>query len=334
MKEKSKKPLISIIVPIYNGEKYLRECIESIISQEYENIEIVLVNDGSQDNSLDIIKKYKKKDNRIIIIDKPNGGVSEARNKALEIIKGDFICMVDQDDTIDTNYISYLYRLIEKTEADIATTFQPYKFVKSVNKKEEIIEEELIVSGIKAAEMMLYYKLVIAPWNKMIRTSLIIKNNISFNEELFGGEGFKFSVDCFKKAKKVIISNQKLYNYRCDNPTSGMTKFRMRIVESSLQAQQLILKELEDDKLKNAAKYANWHTYCDLYNSMIGCNVVRKYKEKYYELKKVVKRDALFAFKSPISKKEKIKAIMYFLNPYITSRIINKFRIRKYTVER
>ena len=111
---------ISIIVPIYNSEKFLDKCINSIINQTYNNIEIILVNDGSTDNSLNICKKFSKLDNRICLINKENGGVSSARNKGLELVSGDYVGFVDSDDYVSLDMYEKLLRAILKSNADIA----------------------------------------------------------------------------------------------------------------------------------------------------------------------------------------------------------------------
>ena len=330
-----KTDLISILIPFYNDEKYINECMDSVLDQDYQNIEVIAIDDGSSDNTLDILKSYAKKDKRVKCITQANAGVSATRNKALSIAKGKYVCLIDQDDTVDSDYISYFYNLITTNNAEIALTPQPFKFnsdtVKNIS---EVNDNITVITGKEAAKQMLYYNFVIAPWNKMISMDLIKKNNIEFNAKLYGGEGFKFSIDCFKVANKVALGNRKVYNYRCDNANSGMTKFRMSIVDSSIYAQKLILEGIGNDlELINACKYANWHTYTDLYNSFVGCGVIKQYKDKYKEIKKVVKRDALLSLKAPINHKEKIKGIMYSINPYLTAKIINKLRVRKFTTE-
>ncbi|MDE5548972.1 MAG: glycosyltransferase, partial [Clostridia bacterium] len=112
--------MISIIVPIYNVEKYLRKGIESIINQTYTDLEIILVNDGSKDNCLDICKEYANKDSRIKIVDKPNGGLVSAWKAGVEVASGDFIGFIDPDDYIDEDYYQKLYEAIQSNDADIA----------------------------------------------------------------------------------------------------------------------------------------------------------------------------------------------------------------------
>lgn len=112
--------LISVIVPVYNVEMYLRRCLDSIISSTYENLEIICINDGSTDDSLSILKEYELCDGRIVIIDKPNGGISSARNAGIRISKGDYIAFIDSDDWIHRDYFRHLHKAIKDTNADIA----------------------------------------------------------------------------------------------------------------------------------------------------------------------------------------------------------------------
>ena len=102
--------MISVIIPIYNVENYLKKCIESVINQTYKNLEIILVNDGSNDNSKNIIDEYSTIDNRIKVINKENGGLSDARNAGIEIAKGDYITFLDSDDWIELNMYEKLYQ--------------------------------------------------------------------------------------------------------------------------------------------------------------------------------------------------------------------------------
>ena len=121
-------PLVTIIVGIYNGERYLAECIDSILKQDYTNIEIILVDDGSPDDCGKIVDEYAAKDNRINVIHQENAGVSISRNNALNVAKGEYICIIDQDDCISSDYVSYFYNLIKENNAEIALTRQPKKF--------------------------------------------------------------------------------------------------------------------------------------------------------------------------------------------------------------
>lgn len=119
-KEGLKEPLISVIVPIYNVEKYLKKCLDSIVSQTYNNLQIILVNDGSTDNSAVVCARYSKKDSRIELIEQENAGLSAARNAGIEKAKGEYLVFIDSDDVVDSDYIEYLYNLIVESGADMS----------------------------------------------------------------------------------------------------------------------------------------------------------------------------------------------------------------------
>lgn len=136
-------PLISVIVPVYNVERYLKKCIRSIINQTYKNLEIILVDDGSSDNSGKICDEFAQKDNRIKVIHKTNGGQADARNKALDIMSGEWVSFVDSDDFISIYYIENLLSLAKKTGVGIAST----SFETNLsNFKESKIQDEKILS--------------------------------------------------------------------------------------------------------------------------------------------------------------------------------------------
>lgn len=333
---KNNLPLVTVIVPIYNGAAYINECILSIMNQDYKNLEIILVDDGSKDNSIDIITKYKLQDNRIKVLQQKNAGVSAARNHALKNAHGEFIAFVDQDDCIALDYISYFYNMLIETKAEIALCPQARRFTMNISgedEKEHKTDKIEIVSGEEAAIRMLYYKIIIGPWNKLIRFELIKKYGIWFTENFFGGEGFAFSVECMQRAEHVAIGHREIYYYRVDNPDSGTTKFSLKMIESSISAQQYIKNNLVDrtEELLSACEYARWHTYCDCFNMIIGCKVRLQNKKLYRKIKQVCKHEAYGKWKCPIAVKEKIKAITFWISPRIAAEFINKMRMRKFT---
>ena len=133
-----KQPLISVVVPVFNVEKYLKKNLDSIISQTYKNLQIILVNDGSTDNSAAICAKYLKKDSRIELIEQENAGLSAARNAGIEKAKGEYLAFVDSDDSIDADYFEYLYKLIAENDADMSICGIRESFE---NGKERILSE-------------------------------------------------------------------------------------------------------------------------------------------------------------------------------------------------
>ncbi len=326
--------LVTVIIAVYNGEKYLSECIESVLNQTYKNLEIILVNDGSTDGSAEIIKKYEEKDRRIITIHKENSGVSLSRNAALDIATGEYICILDQDDLFAPDYVEYYLDLIKQSGAEVALTPKAVRFTEYVSLKQCSEKREYcVLTGKEAAIQMLYYKFIIAPWNKMISRELIEENQIQFDSRFFSGEGFLFSIECLQKALKVAVGQQCIYYYRIDNAESGMTKYRESVIRSSISAQDVIEKKICDrtDDILQACHYANWHTHCDCLNTFVGCNAIGQNKILYKEIKQYCKKNAKLGFSAPISYKEKFKAFLYWLNPYLGARFINMFRKRKFT---
>ena len=153
------KPLITIIVPVYKVEKYIDNCIESLTNQTYTNIEIILVNDGSPDNCPSICEKWKKIDNRIVLLNKENGGLSDARNAGMKIAKGDYFIFVDSDDYVSKDYVAYLFDILESTQADIAVG-KMEKFMEGSSPKVERIDREYVLkfNATEAIKEFLYEK--------------------------------------------------------------------------------------------------------------------------------------------------------------------------------
>lgn len=177
-------PQISVIVPIYNVEKYLSKCIDSIINQTLTNIEIILVNDGSTDNSGKIIDEYAKKDSRIKVIHKKNGGQGSARNAGLDIAKGEYIGFVDSDDWIDSNMYESLYNAAISNNSDIVVCNRKV-FDENGNIKGIVTVEEKIIKNIKnnIADYIvndLLYKHTVSACNKIYKRQILQDNNIYF----------------------------------------------------------------------------------------------------------------------------------------------------------
>jgi len=128
------KKLVSIIVPVFNVEKYLRQCLDSILGQTFNQFEVIIVNDGSTDNSGAICQEYEARDNRIVYLEKENGGVSEARNLGLDFATSEYIIFIDSDDWIEPTYVEVLYEKIEEYQADKIEKERIAKLVKEMNK--------------------------------------------------------------------------------------------------------------------------------------------------------------------------------------------------------
>jgi glycosyltransferase involved in cell wall biosynthesis len=225
---------ISIIIPIYNvEEKYLKECMHSVLNQTKKDIQIICINDGSTNNSSAVIQKYKEKDNRIEIIEnKSNKGAGNARNAALQHVEGDYILFVDADDWIEHDACEKLYNLGEKTKAQLV---QFLFEVKDQRKQANIHFEEHIRHGFYQENFqyknnILTNKISILTtlqvWNKLWLTSFIRANKLRFDDTARAGEDMTMSWLAILSAKRIAVLPEKLYYYRCrDNSLSRKKEY-------------------------------------------------------------------------------------------------------------
>lgn len=211
--------LVSIAIPVYNVEKYLEECINSIINQTYKKIEVILVNDGSTDSSLDICKRFLF-DDRIIIIDKKNEGLSIARQVAIDKANGEYLCIIDSDDFIENDFIEKLYLSIWKQGSDIALCASCFfteshkkvnGFSKWVSPYKEISKYD--IENNYSNLLMQYY--MADSWAKIYNLSFIRQSNIRFSlSKAFNGTDLLFNYLLMLSMPKVSIINNVLYNHR------------------------------------------------------------------------------------------------------------------------
>lgn len=241
-------PLISIIIPVYNVQDYLDECIESVINQSYFNLEIILVDDGSLDKSLVICKKWAQKDSRIIVIHKKNGGLSSARNAGLKIAKGKYISFIDSDDFITNNAIEIMFNSIDSNDEIGIVSGLIYRYqdgICSTFKKEWDIKYEFIVPAeeflLKAMNMSISYTV----WNKLYRRDLLA--NVLFcegrnNEDVL----FMYELGKEIKRKKYLMVNipQYVYYYRL-RPNSICTSQKKPVYIDTIQN---LVEMIEDSK--------------------------------------------------------------------------------------
>lgn len=204
--------MISIIVPVYNASKYLRECIESILVQSYHNFELILVDDGSKDNSLEICQSYIARDSRIIVFHQENAGVSAARNAGLSLARGEYFCFVDSDDSVEPDMIEKLYNSIIKANADLSICGFKNISSKGVTTKQAVKEE--IIGEVEIAHFVVEHYLewlVSSPCGKMYKNIQYPTKKFDVNISL--GEDLKFNVQYFEHIEKIVIIEDCLYRY-------------------------------------------------------------------------------------------------------------------------
>ncbi|WP_158735766.1 glycosyltransferase family 2 protein [Alteribacillus sp. YIM 98480] len=219
------QPKITIIIPIYNSEDYLAECLKSVIEQTYKNLEILLINDGSTDKSWEICKYYSDRDNRIIFIDKPNGGVSSSRNCGLKYATGDYVGFVDSDDYLEKDMYERLLCATKNYNADIAECgFYITDSAKKIQKKYKL-ENNIIYGNYECSYNYVTKKNTTNyNWNKLYRRSLF--NGIRF-PHLDYSEDYVVNVKVHYKCNKKISISGCYYNYRLNGQSAVNREFSL-----------------------------------------------------------------------------------------------------------
>ena len=256
------KPIISIIVPVYNVEKYLHKCVDSILEQTFKDFELILINDGSTDNCGDICESYSKFDNRIKVFHQKNQGVSSSRNKGIIESKGKYIMFLDSDDYVASNYCEVLIDAIEhKNHSLIISSFYIHRLDTGEILKVGYGEKETNYKVDKAEFYSVYEKnLLNFSWNKIYKTNIIKDNNISFIENIQLGEDLLFNLEYLKYVDgEIIIVNKYLYNYILKSRDSLVRRYHKNLFET--------------------CKYS----YSELYNCMLlfGTDMLEK-NQSYY----------------------------------------------------
>lgn len=236
------KPLISIIVPVYNAAQYLEQCMDSILKQTYSNLEMICINDGSCDNSITILNQYKNIDSRIVIIDKQNEGVSAARNIGLKEAKGDYLLFVDADDWIEPDTCEKAITSMNKYEADVVmwsyiSEYGVSNSAKNIFSEDCVFERREVLNRLHrrfigiVGEELEHPELAdaICPvWGKMYKRSLIEQSGAAFINlaEIGTYEDGMFNLETFFYANRVVYLNQCLYHYRKSNTSSVTSAYR------------------------------------------------------------------------------------------------------------
>ncbi len=318
-----KNELISLIVPFYNVEQYIERCIKSLLTQSYSNIEVLLIDDCSPDNSVEIAKEYAKKDKRIKILQyKNNRGLGGARNYGIEKAKGEYILFVDSDDYIDSNSVQILFDKAKKNDLCVLEA----SYIKESKNKSEILPRkstyfDTVFSGKE------YWDLIpIAPvvaWNKLYKLSFLKENNIVFKLRKF--EDVAFTSEVFMKAKKVMNISLPFYHYIV-RENSIMTECTS---ESHLEDAFSLIKDMNDlfelnpknQQMKKLYLYSFigffrlWH----LYNKDLLFK--KKMKKKVMELFKIAKKFIFGAKKLGLKQR-----FLLLISPTLTAKIYLKVR--------
>lgn len=323
--------MVSIIIPVYNVSEYIGQCFDSILGQTYKDIEVIAIDDGSTDNSLDIINMYKDKFYNMKILIQENKGQAEARNIGLKNANGEFILFIDADDFLNESMIEKLVYKINESNADIAICSY-YEYYEEKDKKlREVdynIKDKTLLSSDEVIDMILNYKLEGQLWNKLFRRSQLLYNKFSLEsgryiEDIF--PVFKMVV----KSSNIIFVNEPLYYYRQRN-TSTMKNKSKKLYEDYHYSMNLIIKYINKEKIdvdNNSLKvfratvlsrfiamytdYINYKVYKTFYNSnFVDLNI--RYSD--------------FLTLRNLSNIDKIRIILWKTRLFYLIKKINKFK--------
>ena len=277
----------SIIVPVFNTSKYLIECINSLIFQTYKNIEILLVDDGSTDDSSEICAFFAKKDTRIKYIYQENSGVSSARNKGLENATGDYIMFVDSDDFLSLNAIESVSKVLQE---NLFVIFGYEKYYKNKNVS-VVYSGEKITNNNIVEKVLTDNKIAGFLWNKVFSKNIIKKNKIKFNDKICYSEDILFLLEYLKYVKKTIYIPKSLYKYRI-RKNSITTRKNVTANTLPLAAYEILMKKYKDNKkILSIVEYK--YLFCYILNKKrikkdlkLNKKVIDKEKEVLVLLKK------------------------------------------------
>ena len=278
------EPFISVIVPVYNVEKYLPQCLDSIINQTYTNLEIILVDDGSTDSSGVICEDYAKSDSRIKLYHKENGGLSDARNYGIERASGQYFTFIDSDDYITKDYVFYLLGLIQKNEAQIAIGSHTVCYESRKNSYKGLGEEKQITISPKETleHILLDDGIDLSAWAKLYSAELF--KEIRYPK----GLAFEDTATTYKLiflSNKIAYGGKSIYNYRIRSnsiTTSGSFKKKMQLISNTQKMCNDITSKYPE--LQTAAERRLVWAYFSTLNQLLKCPDRKEYKKEENEI--------------------------------------------------
>lgn len=314
--------LISVIIPIYNSENYMKKCIESIIHQTYKNLEIILVNDGSKDKSLEKCEYYKRIDKRVVVVNKKNGGAASARNKGIDICKGSYISFIDSDDWIDLDTFEVLSReFCNDYDIIIFNSITECNNNQTINNKGS--KRKYIMDSKEAIiKMNSYTGITNSQCDKLFKKELFDK--LRFPEGTIC-EDYYIMPKLFSKSKKILYLPIWKYHYFVrENSTSRVSKINYEYVKASKEQKQLI-----DHKYSSISYIGNTaYVFSNIliYNSYILNDVELNFdtKKKIHDDLKMYRKDIIANKYLPL--KKKIQALLYLGNLKIYNKLILKIK--------
>lgn len=303
--------LVTVIVPVYLVENYLPRCVDSLLNQTYKDIEIILVDDGSPDKCGEMCDEYAKKDDRVRVIHKENGGLSDARNVAIPLAQGHYITFVDSDDWVSEFYVEHLFDAIQKNDSDLAINwFEDIvadKDCKTVPQKE--LERYVCLGSQKCLKKLLYQDgIEVSAWGKLYKKDLF--SNLRYPVgELY--EDIPVTYECIKRAKKIAVIGNVDYFYFHRKGSIQYESFNPRKLDGvrhCLEMMKAVKQDFPD--LGRAAECRYFSTVCNIL-FQIKDNAYTKEREFLWKEVKIYRKDILMDGKA--RKKAKMAALVSYL---------------------
>lgn len=299
MKEaKAMNPKFSVIIPVYNAQATIRKCLESLLCQNWDDIEIIVINDGSIDETAEICNNYAEKDCRVRFISKPNGGVSSARNAGLDAARGEYITFVDSDDYVASNYFDVLSKALEVKYDFLLFGARPISSNIPDTLSHHSREAKTPETAAEILSCALREQNLNSPINKVFCRSIIDADRIRFAEQLSIGEDKVFVVQYALRAKSAKMISELLYIVNIDNPDSLSRRARVDLCDSILLEHKLLFDALQKAELDSdsLALYSNAISYSYYRSAYTVAAELRKLhlteKERFLQTRTICRRYA------------------------------------------
>lgn len=329
------KPLVSIVIPIYNGEKYIDSCMEGLLNQTYSNLELIVVNDGSKDTSGELCDRYAQKDSRVKVHHQENKGLSAARNAGIQQATGKYVIFFDVDDTVENNIIEDNVVLAEQNQADVVMFCFWYYNVDKNSLKPNGMKRIFVGNAKEYFDKMLIptmdNEVFNAPWNKLIRRQLLEEHKLRFDDRYPIYEDIIFASELFGVVNKIVINNQMYYRYFVRSSGSLITRFYERFYDSVAQFHQNAMKYCGKYE-NNARQITRLNTlYTKLvimHMKQISCNEQLSKERKYQLLQRICNEDEFIEALANSKFGIKKKMMRFIINQKMYKMIYVIYKIR------
>lgn len=317
----NERPLVSVIIPVYNVEDYLLECLESVKNQTYSNFECIVVDDGSPDASGQIADDFARDDQRFHVIHQKNGGLAVARNAGYDHSSGEFICFLDSDDYWEKDYLEYFLNMIISTNTDIALSLNYFDF----RHAKQVEQDEIrLVSSETTLKKIFYFMQHEGVWNKIYRRNYLDQYGIRHMDPIKFGEGMTFNIYALQHTKEVAVGLRRVmcYRYNFDSATRRFTWDDRR--KSGFLAFEYMEKAIANnsESVKRAFASHVWWSNFWINLGIVKGKQMSEYRELYREYRHNIRRTIMAPLRSDDVMKKKVFALFAFVSPYLASKFL------------